>query len=77
MHSLSRLILAMHMHGVVVDVQLISQVGIVASSGLLLNVPALASVKNLDLLGCSIWAMRWTALVCLAILNPLMCWFRT
>lgn len=47
----------MHMHGVVVDVQLISQVGIVASSGLLLKVPAFASVKNLvNLLGCSAWA---------------------
>lgn len=76
MHSLSSLSLAMHIHGVVVDVQLISQVGIVASSGLLLKVAAFASVKNLvNLLGCSAWAMRWTALLCLAILSPLMCWF--
>jgi hypothetical protein len=66
----------MDMHGIMMDVQLISQAGIVASNGLLLKVPAFTSLKNLiNLLRCNAWGMRWTALLCLAILSPLMCWF--
>ena len=29
----------------------------------------------MDLLACSVCAIRWTALLCQAIHNPLMCWF--
>jgi len=37
----------------------------------LLWLPALTTVKNLVLLlACSVWVIRWTALLCLAILSP-------
>lgn len=80
MHSMSCLSLAIHQHGVVEQVQLISHVGIIASGGLLLKVHAFTNVKNLvNLLAWSVWAMRWTTLLCVAIISPfdmLVCAFR-
>ena len=47
-----------------------SHVGIVCSGFVFLILPMLVSVKNqVFLLACSVWAMRCTALLCLAILR--------
>ena len=48
-----------------------SQSGIVWSWGWLGSIPALVRVKNrVFLLACRVWAMRWSALLCLAIRRP-------
>ena len=48
-----------------------SQSCIVWSGGWLLKLLALVNVKNLVfLLACSVWVIRWTALLCLVILSP-------
>lgn len=49
--------------------------GTITYRGMLLLVPEFTIVRNLvNLLACDVWAMEWLALLCLAILSPLMCW---
>ena len=80
MHSMSGFSLAWHWHCGCEHVHARShrslnprsQSGTVLSCGWLLRVPALVSVKNfVFLLACSVWVIRWTALLCRAILSPL------
>ena len=43
---------------------------------MLLLVLLVTIVRNLvNLLACDAWAMEWLALLCLAIVSSLMCWF--
>jgi hypothetical protein len=71
MHNMSGFSLAWHWHFVCEHVHVRSHSGIVLSGGWLLWLPALANVKNLVfLLACSVWVIRWTALLCLAIRSP-------
>ena len=71
MHRISGLSLAWHWHVVCGHVHLRDHSNIVCSGGWFLRLAALVSVKNLVcLLACSVWVMRWSALLCLAILRP-------
>ena len=73
MHNMSGLNLAWHWHAPWVHVHLRSHYGIVWSEGWLYILQALGKVKNLVFLfACMVWVMRWTALLCLAILSPFM-----
>ena len=65
---------AWHWHVVCVHVHLRSHSGIVELGGLLLKLLALVNVKNMvDLLACSVWVTRCTALLWRDILRPSMC----
>ena len=71
MQRMSGLCLAWHWHGFWWHVHWSSYSGIVCSCGWLLRLHALARVKNMVFLfACGVLAMRWTALLCLAILSP-------
>jgi hypothetical protein len=71
-HRMFGLSLAWHWHGFGWQVHWSSHSGIVCSCGWLLKCHAFVSVKNLVfLLACSVWVIRWTALLCRAILSPL------
>ena len=76
MHRMSGLYLAWHWHDVCVHVHLRIHSKTVESCCLLLRLHALVSVKNrVDLLACSVRAMRCNVLLCCAILRPFMCDF--
>ena len=63
--------LARHWHSFWWHVHWSSHCGIVCSCGWLLRLLALVRVKNMVFLfACSVLVMRWTALLCLAILSP-------
>ena len=71
MHTMYGLSLAWQLHGACWHEHLISQSGIVCSCVVLLKFPALVSVKYwVFLLAWSVWVIRCTAMLCLAILNP-------
>jgi hypothetical protein len=71
MHRMSGLSLAWHWHGFWRHVHCSSHFGIVCSCGWLLLWPALIRVRNLVFLfACSVWEIRCTTLLCLAILSP-------
>ena len=73
MHRISGLNLAWYWHVACAHVHLSSQFETIWSGGLLLWLPASVNVKNhVSLLACSVWGMRWTALLCCAILRPFM-----
>ena len=64
MHKMFGLSFAWHGHGVCAQVHMSSHSGIVESGGLLLQCPTLISMKNwVNLLACSVWAMRRTTLL--------------
>ena len=70
-HRMSSLSLVWHWHGFWWHVHWSSQFGIVCSCGWLSRWHALVRVRNLVfLLAFSVWVMRCTALLCLAILSP-------
>ena len=70
MHKMFGLSLAWQLHGICWHEHLISQSGIVCSGVMLLSFPALVSVKyQVFVLAWSVWVMRCTALLCLAIFN--------
>ena len=72
MHRMSGLSLAWHWHGFWWHVHWSSPSGIVGYCGWSLRWLALVKVKKLVFLfDCSVLDMRWTALLCLAILSPL------
>ena len=71
MQRMSGLSLAWHWHGFWWHVHWSSHSGIVCSCGWLVRWPALVKVRNLVFLfACSVLAIRWIALLCLAILSP-------
>ena len=71
MHKMYGLNLACQWQASCEHVHLRSHSGIVYSSGLLLRLHALVSVKNpVFLLACSVWVMRCTALLCHASMRP-------
>ena len=74
MHRMSCLSLAWQLHGICWREHLISQSGIVCYGIMLLSFPVLVSVKyRVFLLAWSLWVMRCTSLLCLAILGPFRC----
>ena len=75
MHKMSSLSLAWHWQGVWEHVHCNSHSGTVCSCGWLLILPAFTLVKNrVCLFASSVWVIRWTALLCRAILSPFR-WF--
>ena len=62
--------------GPLLCIEFVFDSGVVESGGLLLKLFALVNVKNrVDLLACSVWAMRCIALLWRDILRPFMCGF--
>ena len=71
MHNMYGLSLAWHWHILCGHVHLRSHYGIVWFGGWLIRLQALVKVKNwVFSLAYSVWVMRWTALLCLAIHCP-------
>ena len=71
MHKMSGLSLAWHWQGDWEHVHCKSHPGTVCSCGWLLILPEFTLVKNrVCLLACSVWVIRWTTLLCRAILSP-------
>ena len=76
MQRMSGLSFSWNGHGVCAQVHMSSHSRIVESGGLLLECPTLISVKIwVNLLACSVWAMRRTTLLWCNILRFLMYWF--